>query len=85
MAYVKDVTTFRMNLFTLIQILCLSFLWIVKSTLSSLAIPFFVLMLIPLRFSLKYLYSPKELEALDGSLEAKVVEEDSNVDVKIIV
>jgi len=42
-------------------------------------------MLIPLRFSLKYLYSPKELEALDGSLEAKVVEEDSNGDVKIIV
>jgi hypothetical protein len=82
-AYVKEVTTLRMNLFTLIQILCLAFLWLVKSTLSSLAIPFFVLMLIPLRFSLKYFFSPKELEALDGTLEAKVIEEDPIVDVKI--
>ena len=61
-----------MHLFTLIQVICLAVLWIVKTSLSSLAIPFFVLLLIPVRFLLNKVFSQKELEALEGQYQSKV-------------
>ena len=61
-----------MHLFTLIQVICLAVLWIVKTSLSSLAIPFFVLLLIPARFLLNKVFSQKELEALEGQYQSKV-------------
>jgi len=61
-----------MHLFTLIQVICLAVLWIVKTCLSSLAIPFFVLLLIPVRFLLNKVFSQKELEALEGEYQSKV-------------
>jgi hypothetical protein len=50
----------------------LAVLWIVKTSLSSLAIPFFVLLLIPVRFLLNKVFSQKELEALEGVFQSKV-------------
>lgn len=63
--YVRRVQTYKMHIFTLIQILCLSILWTVKSTQASLAFPFFLLLLIPLRAQMARYFTPAELRALD--------------------
>ena len=44
-----QVKTGRMHLFTAIQIVCLALLWIVKSSPISLALPFMLILTIPLR------------------------------------
>ena len=54
----------KMHLFTLVQTLGLGVLWAVKSSAIALFFPFFVVAMIPLRMSLKFLFTPKELEAV---------------------
>lgn len=44
-----QVKTWRMHLFTGIQIICLAVLWVVKSTPASLALPFVLILTVPLR------------------------------------
>lgn len=56
----------KMHLFTLIQLLCLVVLWVVKSTPISLAFPFFLILMVPLRAQLRCLFTPAELRALDS-------------------
>ncbi|XP_024084063.1 band 3 anion transport protein isoform X3 [Cimex lectularius] len=65
-AYVRRVQTLKMHLFTLIQLLCLVVLWIVKSSGISLAFPFFLILMVPLRAQLRFIFSPSELRALDS-------------------
>nr|XP_018917358.1 PREDICTED: band 3 anion exchange protein isoform X1 [Bemisia tabaci]XP_018917359.1 PREDICTED: band 3 anion exchange protein isoform X1 [Bemisia tabaci]XP_018917360.1 PREDICTED: band 3 anion exchange protein isoform X1 [Bemisia tabaci] len=64
--YVRKVQTMKMHLFTIIQLLCLVVLWIVKSTAISLAFPFFLILMIPLRAQLRFIFTPAELRALDS-------------------
>ncbi|XP_015043255.2 anion exchange protein 3 isoform X6 [Drosophila pseudoobscura] len=68
--YVKRVRPWKLHLFTTIQVLCLAVLWTVKSSRFSLAFPFFLIMMVPIRQRLVALYKPEELQALDGQ-EAK--------------
>lgn len=56
----------KMHLFTLIQLLCLVVLWVVKSTPISLAFPFFLILMVPLRAQLRFLFTPAELRSLDS-------------------
>ncbi|XP_046734499.1 band 3 anion transport protein isoform X1 [Diprion similis] len=63
--YVRRVQTYKMHIFTLIQIFCLSVLWVVKSTAISLAFPFFLILMIPLRAQMKRYFTHAELRALD--------------------
>lgn len=65
-AYVRRVPTLKMHLFTLIQFSCLAILWIVKSSQISLTFPFFLMLMIPLRAQMRYIFSPLELRALDS-------------------
>ncbi|CAG9857657.1 unnamed protein product [Phyllotreta striolata] len=65
-SYVRKVKTMKMHLFTFIQLICLVVLWVIKSTKASLAFPFFLLLLVPLRSQLPKLFSQRELRALDG-------------------
>ncbi|XP_069684208.1 band 3 anion transport protein-like isoform X3 [Periplaneta americana] len=65
-AYVRRVHSMKMHLFTLIQLLCLAVLWVVKSTEASLAFPFFLILMVPLRAQLRYFFTPAELRALDS-------------------
>lgn len=65
-SYVRKVKTAKMHLFTFIQLICLVVLWVVKSTKASLAFPFFLILMVPLRAHLKHFFSQKELRALDG-------------------
>ncbi|XP_058985727.1 anion exchange protein 3-like isoform X2 [Musca domestica] len=73
--YVKKVPTWKMHLFTTIQVLCLVVLWAVKSSKISLAFPFFLVMMVPIRMKLAAMYKPHEIAALDGS-EAQADEDE---------
>ncbi|XP_076764623.1 anion exchange protein Ae2 isoform X3 [Xylocopa sonorina] len=64
--YVRRVQTYKMHIFTLIQILCLAILWIVKSTRAALALPFFLILMIPLRAQMSHYFTAAELRALDS-------------------
>lgn len=64
--YVRRVQTYKMHIFTLIQILCLAILWIVKSTRAALALPFFLILMIPLRGQMNHFFTAAELRALDS-------------------
>ncbi|XP_008591620.1 PREDICTED: band 3 anion transport protein [Galeopterus variegatus] len=66
-SYVKRVKTWRMHLFTCIQIICLAVLWVVKSTPASLALPFVLILTVPLRhFLLPLIFRKLELQCLDA-------------------
>ncbi|XP_049540946.1 anion exchange protein 3 isoform X1 [Anopheles darlingi] len=65
--FVRRVPTWKMHLFTLVQVLALSMLWAVKSSPFSLALPFFLIMMVPTRHMLEKIFTPLELRALDGS------------------
>lgn len=70
--FVKRVKTWRMHLFTGIQIICLTVLWVVKSTPASLALPFVLILTVPLRrLLLPLIFRELELQCLDGD-DAKV-------------
>ena len=62
--YVQNVPTWKMHVYTFIQCVGLAILWAVKSSPASLFFPFFIVAMIPLRLSLKFFYSPTELEAV---------------------
>ncbi|XP_031661366.1 anion exchange protein 3 isoform X2 [Oncorhynchus kisutch] len=68
--YVTKVKTWRMNMFTIIQLACIVLLWVVKSTVASLAFPFILIMTVPLRrLILSRIFEERELQALDGENE----------------
>uniref|UniRef100_A0A8D0BJ61 Anion exchange protein n=1 Tax=Salvator merianae TaxID=96440 RepID=A0A8D0BJ61_SALMN len=65
--FVRKVKTWRMHIFTLTQILCLVLLWGVKSSPASLALPFVLILTVPLRrFLLPLFFSQPELKCLDA-------------------
>ncbi|XP_043911194.1 band 3 anion transport protein isoform X2 [Protopterus annectens] len=65
--YALKVKTWKMHVFTLIQILCLAALWVVKSTPASLALPFILILTVPLRrFLLPCIFRDVELKCLDA-------------------
>ncbi|XP_061701113.1 solute carrier family 4 member 1a (Diego blood group) [Syngnathoides biaculeatus] len=81
-AYATRVSTMRMHLFTLIQLVCLAVLWAVKMSPFSLALPFILLLTVPLRMVMTgTLFSVMEMKCLDAD-DAKVkFEEDVGEDV----
>merc|ERR1719266_2230135 len=71
-SYVQKVRTWRMVLFTVLQAIGLAILWTVKSVKAiALAFPFFVVLMIPYRLLLKYIFTKEELDMLDGSQAGK--------------
>eukprot|EP00096_Caligus_rogercresseyi_P010281 TRINITY_DN3693_c0_g1_i3.p1 TRINITY_DN3693_c0_g1~~TRINITY_DN3693_c0_g1_i3.p1 ORF type:complete len:772 (-),score=126.01 TRINITY_DN3693_c0_g1_i3:63-2378(-) len=75
-SYVRKVKTWKMHLYTFCQATGLIILWVVKSTNAALAFPFFVIGMIPFRYTLKFLFNEKELDALDGPKAGQVVTDD---------
>ncbi|KAM9425537.1 LOW QUALITY PROTEIN: solute carrier family 4 member 1b (Diego blood group) [Pholidichthys leucotaenia] len=80
--YATRVSTGRMHLYTAIQIVCLVVLWIVKSSPVSLALPFILILTIPLRMLMTgHLFTELEMKCLDAD-DAKVTfEEEPGQDV----
>ncbi|TTT95460.1 Band 3 anion exchange protein [Bagarius yarrelli] len=79
--YAQRVKMSRMHMFTGIQIVCLAVLWIVKSSPLSLALPFILILTIPLRVYLsRRVFTKLEMKCLDAG-DAKVTfEEEPGVD-----
>ncbi|XP_028035367.1 anion exchange protein 3 isoform X2 [Bombyx mandarina] len=65
--YVRRVPTLKMHMYTLIQVGGVVVLYAVKSSRFSLALPFFLVLMVPLRMSLVYIFTPLQLRALDGA------------------
>ncbi|XP_071942826.1 band 3 anion transport protein-like [Antedon mediterranea] len=78
-SYVRMVKTWRIHMFTIIQFLCLVGLWVVKMSPNvAIGFPFFLMLLVPVRLFLKrFVYSEREINALDSEEEEK---EDGNSD-----
>ncbi|KAE8299615.1 Anion exchange protein 3 [Larimichthys crocea] len=75
--YVTKVKTWRMNMFTLMQLACIVALWVVKSTVASLAFPFVLIMTVPLRrLVLSRIFEERELQALDCDEDSPNFDED---------
>ncbi|XP_031730836.1 anion exchange protein 3 isoform X4 [Anarrhichthys ocellatus] len=75
--YVTKVKTWRMNMFTIIQLACIVALWVVKSTEASLAFPFVLIMTVPLRrLILSRIFEERELQALDCDEDSPNFDED---------
>ncbi|XP_052468245.1 solute carrier family 4 member 1b (Diego blood group) [Carassius gibelio] len=80
--YATKVSTSRMHVFTAIQIVCLAILWMVKSSPVSLALPFVLILTIPLRmFMTGQLFTEQEIKYLDGDDAKATFEEEPGVDV----
>ncbi|XP_068613995.1 band 3 anion exchange protein-like [Brachionichthys hirsutus] len=74
--YATRVSTGRMHFFTLIQIVCLIILWIIKSSPASLALPFILILTVPLRVLMTgRLFTQLEMKCLDSD-DAKVTFEE---------
>lgn len=80
--YVKRVKTWRMHLFTGIQIICLAVLWAVKSFPStSLALPFVLILTVPLRrLLLPLIFRNLELQCLDADDAKPTFDEEEGQD-----
>uniref|UniRef100_A0A1B0GP10 Uncharacterized protein n=1 Tax=Phlebotomus papatasi TaxID=29031 RepID=A0A1B0GP10_PHLPP len=65
--FVRRVPTWKMHIFTFTQAAALAILWGVKSSSFSLAFPFFLIMMVPLRHKLATYFTASELNALDGN------------------
>ncbi|XP_025910200.1 band 3 anion transport protein [Nothoprocta perdicaria] len=80
--YVKVVKTWRMHLFTFTQIVTLAVLWAVKSTKASLALPFILILTVPLRrFLLPRIFQETELRCLDADSATVTLDEVEGKDV----
>ncbi|KAF1373881.1 hypothetical protein PFLUV_G00243530 [Perca fluviatilis] len=81
-SYATRVSTGRMHLFTTIQVVCLAVLWIVKSSPVSLALPFILILTIPIRmFMTGRLFTEQEMECLDADDGKVTFEEEPGQDV----
>ncbi|MEQ2298817.1 Band 3 anion exchange protein [Ameca splendens] len=79
-AYATRVRTPRMHIFTLIQLVCLAILWLVKQSPFSLALPFFLILTVPLRmFMTGRVFTPLEMKCLDAD-DAKVKFDDEDLE-----
>uniref|UniRef100_A0A8D2AFW1 Anion exchange protein n=1 Tax=Sciurus vulgaris TaxID=55149 RepID=A0A8D2AFW1_SCIVU len=79
--FVKRVRTWRMHMFTGIQIICLAVLWAVKSTSASLALPFVLILTVPLRrLLLPLIFSKLELQCLDADDSKATFDEEEGRD-----
>ncbi|XP_069178315.1 band 3 anion transport protein-like [Procambarus clarkii] len=75
--YVKKVRTMKMHIFTAVQLIMLGILLGVKESPASLALPFVLSLLVPLRlYFLPTIFSKSELCALDGSGAMKTSDND---------
>ncbi|KAJ7984435.1 hypothetical protein DPEC_G00354810 [Dallia pectoralis] len=80
--YATKVSTGRMHLYTGIQVACLVALWVVKSSPVSLALPFVLILTIPLRVAMTgRFFTELEMKCLDGDDSKVTFEEEPGQDV----
>ena len=60
-----------MHLFTMIQLFCFALLWAIKSSVAAIALPFVLLMMLPLRSQLTLIFTNDELKSVSIEFGAK--------------
>ncbi|XP_073474325.1 electrogenic sodium bicarbonate cotransporter 4 isoform X4 [Aquarana catesbeiana] len=70
-AYLRHVPLRRVHLFTVVQIVCLTVLWILKSTVAAIIFPVMILGLMMVRKMLDWVFSQHDLAWLDDILPEK--------------
>jgi solute carrier family 4 anion exchanger 2 len=72
-SYVRRVKTWKMHMFTCIQFSGLVLLWVIKSINEvALFFPLFVIAMIPLRLSLRFIFNKKELDAVSKAPSTRI-------------
>merc|ERR1712110_775996 len=61
-----------------LQALGLGLLWYIKSSPAALAFPIFVVMMLPYRWSMKFIFTETELDALDGPTSGQNYDKDDD-------
>uniref|UniRef100_A0A8C4REE6 Anion exchange protein n=1 Tax=Erpetoichthys calabaricus TaxID=27687 RepID=A0A8C4REE6_ERPCA len=69
--YLRHVPLRRVHLFTVVQIVCLTVLWVLKSTVAAIIFPVMILALILVRKMLDWVFSQHDLAWLDDILPEK--------------
>lgn len=69
LSYVRNVSTIKMHMFTVVQLVCVVALVVVKLTPAAPAFPFFIICLIPIRKFLERFYEEEELDELDHEVD----------------
>ena len=64
--YIRKVRTATIHRYTLLQAICLTVLWIVKTSVLGILFPLFVALLVPVRMIAGRYFSPEDLVALDS-------------------
>ena len=64
--YIRRVPNWTIHKFTTLQLVCLSVLWIVKTSVLGLLFPLFIAVLVPVRFIASRFFTPEHLVALDS-------------------
>ncbi len=67
--YIRRVPRWTIHAFTLLQLGCLSMLWLVKSSAIGILFPIFIALLVPIRLLAGRYFSEEHLEALDAEEE----------------
>ncbi|KAM8945812.1 band 3 anion transport protein [Pelodytes ibericus] len=81
-SYVTRVKTWRLHVFTLIQAICLVVLFVIIFTPASLALPFILILTVPVRmFILPCIFSKFELKCLDGENATVNLDDEDGKDV----
>lgn len=63
--YVRRLPAWKMHVYTLVQVFALVVLWTVKSSEFSLAFPFFLILMVPLRQQLTMFFNAREINAVN--------------------
>ncbi len=66
---IRAVPSGTVHKFTLIQLVCLSVLWAVKTSSLGILFPLFIALLVPIRQSLSRFFKPEHLDLLDAEEE----------------
>lgn len=69
LSYVRNVSTMKMHMFTIVQLVCTVLLVAIKLTPVAPAFPFFIICLLPIRKFLERYYEEEELEELDHEVD----------------
>ncbi len=77
--YARRVPLLRVHLFTALQLMGLTLLWIVKASPAALLFPLVIALLVPFRLTLARVFSSFELEALDSEAELDALGDSARV------
>lgn len=76
-SYIRQVPTRKIHMYTLLQVILLTVMWVIKSSSASLAFPFALILTVPIRkYLLPLVFTEKELRELDSDKPPEQLDSD---------